>query len=238
MKSFFVLVVLLAISFPVRAAHSVERRLLTLSESEEAEVLESIEDVTGDAIRVKDIREALKQMDRSTTCMDEMIKRRGQLIWKLALEPLSGAGLFTGAIASGAYLGKTLATLHGNPSGWADLAGAVTGMFLGGLGSIIYTGTDTTVAVMRLSRLQLILKALGEQHSGRSGKYSQKLYSSYEKHAKSAPMSRERFFEELLGADRSGRLCDGSMVKQPRIRIGSKLKFQVAGSRDFIRSLN
>ena len=235
MKSLPILILLLFSSSPYARAESA---WLTPDESESAEVLESKEDVTGDAIRIKDIREALKQMDPSTTCMDEMVKRRGQLIWKLALEPLSGAGLFTGAIASGAYLGKTLATFHGNPSGWADLAGAVTGMFLGGLGSIIYTGTDTTVAVVRLSRLQLILKALGEQHAGRSGKYSEKLYLSYEEKSKSAPMSRERFLEKLLDSDRSGSLCDGSMVKQPLIRIGSKLKFQVAGSRDFIRSLD
>jgi hypothetical protein len=234
MKSLLILV-LLSLSIPVRAESHQGSSLLTITEAEESEVLETESDVNANSIRVKDIREALKTMDLSTTCMDEMVKRRGQLIWKLSLAPLSSAGIFTGAIASGAYLGKTLATLHGNPSGWADLAGAVTGMFLGGLGSIIYAGTDTTVAAVRLSRLQLLLKALGEQRLDRSGIYSEKLYRSYEGDTKSTPMSRARFYEKLVEADQTGALCDGSMVKKRMIRIGTHLKFKVANSHDFIQ---
>jgi len=236
MKSFLFLI-FFSLSVLAHADPVQENSLLTQSEAEEAEVLESKSDVSASSIRVKDIREGLKSVDLSTTCMDEMIKRRGQLIWKLSLAPLTGAGLFTGAIASGAYLGKTLATLHGNPSGWADLAGAVTGMFLGGLGSIIYTGTDTTVAAVRLSRLQLLLKATGEQRLARPGIYSEKLYASYEELSRSTPMSRAQFYEKLIEADRTGTLCDGSMVKKKAIGIGTKLKFKVASSRDFIRSL-
>jgi hypothetical protein len=52
-----------------------------------------------------------------------------------------------------------------------------------------------------------------------------------------ADLSQDEFVAKLLAADADGSLCDGSMVKQPKIRIGTKMQFKVAKLKDIVREL-
>ncbi|NDG85675.1 MAG: hypothetical protein EBX52_11660 [Proteobacteria bacterium] len=186
-------------------------------------------------IRISEIREYLENTDGSKTCMDEIFKRRRQLILKLSLKPVLAPIEFAGSVFVLAKAGQALGSAsHGE---MADLAGAVTGMFLGGVGVIIYTGIDTTLTAVQLHRTNLILKALGEQYFGKPGVKTDELYSLYLEHAGAEPLTKDQVVATLIDLDREGALCDGRLKKQPRIRIGSVLKHRVANSNDFVKYL-
>jgi hypothetical protein len=205
------------------------------NEVESSETIESIEDLKS--IRVSEIKAYLATADASKTCLDEMIQRRNQLILKLSLKPLTAPVGFFGSVfasgISGSYIGGHLP--GGN--GWASLGGLVVGMAFGGVGAIIYTGVDTSVTAVHLHRLNVILKALGELVLGRSGVKSEQLYVQYQKAAGLNAMPKGTFFERLMTLDQSGALCNGSMVKKPLVGSGSRLKYQVADSKRYIRFL-
>lgn len=185
------------------------------------------------SIRVKEIREYLKTADVTRTCMDEMVKLRGRMILKLSLKPIEGIIEFAG----GAYLGFFAgAMIAGGPAkGWDALLGGVLGAFAGMGGAIIYTGVDTSVTSVKLHRLNLILKALGEQAMGRAGSKTDALYDFYSHRSSSVPMSKEAFVSRLIEADRNGSLCDGSMIRHRIFRRG--LRSRVAGAKEFVNAI-
>ena len=187
------------------------------------------------AIRISDIREYLKNTDVSKTCMDEMLRRRRQLILKLSLKPVLAPIEFAGSVFVLGKAGQAIgAASHGE---MADLAGAVTGMFLGGAGVIIYTGIDATVTAVQLHRQNLILKALGEQYFGQPGVKTDELYAMYLKQAPAQAMTKDQVVASLIDLDREGALCDGRLKRKPLVRLGSKLKYQVVNSKDFVKHL-
>jgi hypothetical protein len=198
--------------------------------SEDIEIITDDENFAPSKIKISDVKELLGSMNPDATCMDEYLKRRRQLIVKLSLSPITIVGGTAAATFGGAFSGSMLALLLVSPSGGAYveplkylLLGGFYGFAAGSAGTI----TDTNMAAFQLADIDTLLKTLAEQYRNESGKKSQKAYERFAKKQED-PLSKEEFLSKLMEMDASGKLCDGSMVKQSRIKIGSKLKYQVA----------
>jgi hypothetical protein len=190
------------------------------------------------SLKIEEIEKYLSTVDPGQTCLDEYVKRRKQMVIKLSLTPVT-LPLTVGASAVGfGFIGNRLGTLNNPPGGWGDLAGTVAGMVYGGGGMLIYASVDAIRTAVKLHRLNLILKTLGEHHLGRPGKKTDELYAFYLKKNAGREISKAELIARLLESDRNGTLCDGSMLKKKRIRIGPDLKFKVANARDFVKYLN
>lgn len=223
-----------------------EIEALVDSEMEEAEDEGEVELSNSDldleteenTIKIKEIKEHLASMDLSKTCLDEALQRRKQLIVKLSLSPVTIPVTVAASAAGLGFVGKIIGTINNPPGGMGDLAGLATGLVYGGLGSFISSGVDTTRTAIKLHRLNLIIKSLGEQYLGRANIKTDSLYDFYLKKTKGTEMSKSDLIAKLLESDQNGALCDGSMLKKRKIRIGSKLKFKVANAGDFVKFLN
>jgi len=213
---------------------------LAASNREDFESIELIQ--TEDdfkSVTIKDIKNYLFHTDTSKTCLDEMLRRRTQLLLKLAFIPITEqTSLITQAFGVnifGFFLSDSITSRGG-----AVLAG-FSSYSLGVFYSVASTGVMTTKTLINLKRLNLLMKALGEQYLQSGGVKSEKIYSLYLDEASTTPMGEDEFFERMIDLDRSGKLCDGSIVrKMPRIfkRTRSNfLKFRVASSKDFLYSL-
>lgn len=187
-------------------------------------------------IKIKEIKAHLKTVNPDTTCMDEYLQRRKQLIVKLSLSPVVAVA---GTMAS-TYVGGTAAAAIAGArgvDGWSGLGYVIGGAALGAVSGAAVAGVDATVTSVTLANNVLITKAVAEQHLDRDGFYTNKLYKKYLKKS-AVDLSREEFVAKLMEADANSELCDGTMVKQPRIKIGTKLKYKVAKLKDLVRSLD
>jgi hypothetical protein len=205
---------------------------LSEEQAEVAEVLRSSDEAQD--LRIPEIRAFVNGVDPDKTCMDDMLARRKQLVRKLSLKPLVVPVQLVGVTFLAAKAGLAIGDASGGEM--ADLAGFVAGLVYGAAGVIIYTGVDTTKAGLELYRLNVILKALGEQYLKRPGLKSGELYGMYLRKQKGTPLPKARLMELLVEANESGTLCDGSMKKKHWLRLGSRLKYRVANARDFVRS--
>lgn len=185
---------------------------------------------------IKEIKAYMETINPDTTCMDEYLQRRKQLIVKMSLSPLIVVGGTAGSAYVGGATGAAIGSSLGGASSWSALGYAIGGVFLGGAGGIVTTAADTTATALVLKNLNNILKTLAEQHMDRAGERTETLYAQYIKRSKSE-ISKEEFLGRLMAADASGALCDGSMVKQPKIKLGSKLKYKVAKLKDIVKKL-
>jgi hypothetical protein len=190
------------------------------------------------SLKIEEIERYLSTLDPAQTCLDEYLKRRKQMVTRLSLTPVT-LPLTVGASAVGfGFIGNRIGVLNNPPGGWGDLAGTVAGMVYGGGGVLIYGSVDTIRSAMKLHRLNLILKTLGEQYLARPGKKTDELHAFYLKKSEGGEISKAELIARLLESDRNGTLCDGSMLKKKRIRIGPDLKFKVAHAGDFVKFLN
>jgi len=195
-------------------------------------------EVDENTIKIKEIKEYVSTMDLSKTCLDEALQRRKQLIVKLAISPVTIPLTVASSALGLGWVGKVIGTINNPPGGWGDLAGFVTGLVYGGLGAGGYAITNTTLAAIKLHRLNLIIKSLGEQYLGRANIKTDSLYEFYAKKTKGTELSKSDLIAKLVESDQNGSLCDGSMLKKKKIRIGPKLKFKVANAGDFVKFLN
>ncbi len=206
----------------------------------EAEVFKSLEEELP-AVTMVDVKEYLTTADQNTTCLDEMVQRRKQLILKLSFAPITAPlQVASWALGLGVSLGA-LGKLDNSPGNWSDLVGVAVGLGYGGVFSAIAVGKDTATSISRLLQLNTMIKALTEQYLNRSGYKSEKFYNYYLKKSHHADLDKEEFFAKLLDHDRDGSLCNGSMVKQPwffKKSRGKKLKYRVATTKDFVKYLN
>jgi hypothetical protein len=186
-------------------------------------------------IKIKEIKAYLETINPDTTCMDEYLHRRKQLIVKLAVSPV----LFVGSTVASTYVGGvTAAAIAGaaGAEGWGTLGYAIGGAAVGLASSGAVVAADTTATALVLANMTTIVKTLAEQHMNREEVRTPVLYKKYVKRSKST-ITQDEFVAKLMAADASGSLCDGSMVKQPKIRIGTKLQFKVAKLKDVVREL-
>ncbi len=190
--------------------------------NENIEIVHADENFDLPKTKISDVKELLSTMNPDATCMDEYLKRRKQLILKLSLSPIT---IVAGTASSGfigALGGSMLASALYDKLFFA-VTGLLSGFAIGSIGTVI----DTNMAAFQLADIDTIVKALAEQHRNQSGKKSEKLYASFIK-KKENPASKEEFFSKLMEMDANGKLCDGSLVKQPKFKFGSKLKFKVS----------
>ncbi|HLT22081.1 MAG TPA: hypothetical protein VKZ84_01495 [Bacteriovoracaceae bacterium] len=182
-------------------------------------------------VKISDIRELLKGTNPDTTCLDEYLKRRKQLLIKFSLTPVTltaaaAASFFVGGLA-GVGVGNVVIASGGTSDPWALLGYAVGGVMIGTATSIVVVTADTAASGMNYYDNDLVMKTLAEYYLERPGDKLNKLYQKVTKKMDSKPTESE-FLQKLIELDESGKLCDGSLVKQPRIRLGTKLKYQVA----------
>lgn len=193
-------------------------------------------EATPTKIKIKEIKNHLKITNPDTTCMDEYVKRRRQLITKLAVSPVVAvAGTMASTYAGGVVAGG-IATASG-VEGWTGLGYVIGGAVIGGATGAVAVTANATVTAVTLNNINLILKSVGEQRLDREGPYTDKLYKKYLKKSKK-DISKEDFIARLIEADGNGSLCDGSMVKQPKVRLGTKLKYKVAKLKDLTRHMD
>ena len=193
---------------------------------ESAEIMLDEEVIEAPAVRIKAVKELIASIGPDNTCMDEYLKRRKQLIIKLSLSPVTiVAGTYAGTIAAG-LVGVGIASVVS----FDPLGGVILGMFSGFVGTGIGTLANTNIAAFQLADVDRILKTLAELHLNQPGKKSAKLYAKYAKNA-DKPVDELTFQDKLLELDNSGNLCDGSMVKKPRLASGRKLKHKIARSK-------
>lgn len=187
-------------------------------------------------IKIKEIKNLVKTSNPDTTCLDEYLKRRKELIIKLSVSPaVAVAGTVAGGYAGGmAGIGIATAT---SVDGWSALGYVIVGAAAGGAAGAVATVASTTATGITLANNVLITKTVAEQQLGRSGVYSDKLYAKYLKKSQ-VDLSKEEFLNKLVEADQEGNLCNGSMVKQPKIKIGTKLKYKVAKLKDLVRYID
>jgi hypothetical protein len=204
-----------------------------------AEVFTSPEELS--TVKIKEIKDYLASVDANSTCLDEMLQRRKQLILKLSFAPVVGPIAVVGSSIGLGIVGGVVGAANNPPGGFGDLAGVVTGMFFGGLFSAVTFGVDTTKSIISVVRLNNMIKVLGEQYLNRSGKKSEKFYQYYLKKSSTDELDKEAFLAKLLDHDRDGSLCDGTMVKKPWLfkkYRSKKLKYKVANTKDFVKYLN
>lgn len=184
-------------------------------------------------LTIKEVKAHVRTINPDATCLDEYLQRRKQLMIKLAASPaIAVAGTMASTYTGGVFaVGLANAT---GVTGWDGLGYVILGASAGAVGGAAIVVADTTATGITLANNLLITKAVAEQQLNREGHYTNRLYEKYLK--KSAiDLSKEDFIAKLMEADANGKLCDGTMVKQPKIKIGTKLKFKVAKLKDLVR---
>lgn len=210
---------------------------LTENDIEEIEIVEKESAATK--ISISEIKDYLSSINPETTCMDEYIQRRKELLIQLGLTPATAIVAGVAGVYVGGMTGVTIGNYQGGMDGWAGLAYAIGGAMIGGGSAIIIVGAQSTLAAISAYDLDLVVKSLGELHIRGQGAKSEKLYSKYKAKSGEGGLSKEQFFSKLLEADANGTLCDSSMVKQPKIKLSfSKLKYKVAKSKDIRKYFN
>lgn len=193
---------------------------------EELELHEPLEKV-----KITDIRDFLRGTHPDSTCLDEYLARRKQLIIKFSLTPVTLTAVAAASFVIGGFagvgVGNVVIGAGGTSDPWALLGYAVGGVMLGTATSIVVVSADTAASGMNYYDNDLIMKALGEYYLDRPGEKFNKLYIKTTKKMDNRP-SESEFLEKLIELDETGKLCDGSLIKQPRIRLGTKLKYKVA----------
>lgn len=184
-------------------------------------------------LTIKEVKEAVARVNPAETCVDEYLKRRKQLIIQLSVSP---AVAVAGTMAS-TYVGGMTAVGIANAtgvSGWSGLGYVIVGGAAGAVAGAGVVVADATATGITLANNVLITKAVTEQHLDSPGYYSDRLYEKYLRKS-DKDVSKEDFINTLLNADSDGTLCDGTMVKQPKFKIGPKLKYEVAKLKDLVR---
>jgi hypothetical protein len=187
-------------------------------------------------IKVKDIKEYVQTINPDSTCLDEYLKRRTQLIVKLSASPVIIAASTAGSFVAGGAAGAGISVLA-QADGWSALGYVIGGAMLGTVAGVAAGGTDTALTAINLRNTNLVIQALASRKMNLPSEKVERLYSKYLKKS-SKDLSYEDFQEELMRMDEEGVLCDGSLVKQPKIKIGPKLQFKIPKLKQLILAMD
>ncbi len=185
-------------------------------------------------IKVKDIKKYVQTINPDSTCLDEYLKRRTQLIVQLSASPVIIAAGVGGGLAGGfgAFLVSTylldvpLSVPDDWVLSWAISTHAEIGLLIGSVAGAAATVANATITAINLRNTNLIIQALASEKMNLESDRVFILYARYLMKSKKG-LSLEDFKTELMKMDEEGVLCDGSLVKQPKIKIGPKLKFKI-----------
>jgi hypothetical protein len=207
--------------------------------TEDAEFYEEAELETP-KYKMKEIREYVKTLPTQTTCMDEYVKRRNQLITQVALAPLTIPASFYAGGLGGIVAGSISYTLLYNALGvWTDpsygwkqlgymIAGGVIGAGVGVVSAVAYT----TKGSLDLVDNQRLLKALMEAHHNEIGPVTTFLHTKYKKKHPESTITVEDYSNYLLEHDRGGNLCNGSIKRKKAKFRPNRLSKRLSSSKD------
>jgi hypothetical protein len=194
------------------------------------------DDTEVEKIPVKEIKAYVETINPETTCLDEYLKRRKQLIIKLSAAPVTVAVGTAASFYGGALAGAGAAYVI-QPDGWGALTYVVGGAFLGVAAGAVSTTADTVATAVQLRNVNLIIQTLASHHMDRESDKVEKLYSKYLKKSE-RDLDQQEFVKRLVELDVSGKLCDGSLVKQTLVKLGPKLAFKVAKVKGLVRGVD
>ncbi len=179
-------------------------------------------------VKVNEIKGLVQDLGSEATCLDEYLQRRKQLLIKFAVTPVVLTASAAAAVVVGGYAGVGIAAATGQGAhGWTALGYFIGGAMIGSASTVLVVTADTTASGINYYDNDLMMKALGEYYLEREGEKMNKLYSKVTKKMTDKP-SYEEFVDKLVSMDQSGELCDGSLVKQPLVKLGFKLKYKLA----------
>ncbi len=196
----------------------------------EVEVVES-------KLKIKEISQLVGvQIPKNDTCLDELLMRRKELSKKLWLSPLTGAAEIGGGTAAGLGIGAIIAhTLVAD--GWAQLGALIGGGLLGfSAGAAVFI-TGSTVNIVKFANNDRLIKWIAEARLTAGGKATRKMVKKYQrKYDDNA--SEEDIAMSLIALDKSGALCDGSIVAPKRLKRGKKLKHLIAKKGEIFKKIH
>ena len=194
---------------------------------------------------MREIRDYVATLPSDSTCMDEYLKRRKQLIIKFSTAPVLIPAAAYGGVAAGAAAGtvtyallyKVFGILSDPTGGWKQLGYVILGAGAGGIGAGAYVLTDLGLGVHEFVNNQRILKALMEARHNEVGPLTKKLHQNFLKKNPESPLTVETFQMGLLELDQTGALCDGSLrLKKPRF-MPNRLAKRLARMKDLYRHM-
>ena len=199
---------------------------------EDIEFAEDVSKVDDELhISIKEVKAISKSLGKDASCLDDYLKRRSQLIAKLSVVPVTATVGVMGSAWTGIYAGLYTAVALGI-NDWSGIGYMIVGGAAGTVASAGFVIYDTTKSVLNMMDNNLMIKTLAEQHSNQSGPKTEQLYQKYVKNNADTDLTKEEFVTKLMELDASGALCDGSLVAQPRFKLGFKLKYKLAKSKD------
>lgn len=187
----------------------------------------------GNRIKISEIKNYVGTINPDSTCLDEYLKRRKQLMIKLAAAPVTIVG---GTLAS-FYGGALAGSLISVAGGYDQLTSVIGGAFLGTVGGAVGTTAASVQTVITLNNTNLILQTIASEKMERKSNRDEKLYAKYLKKSQK-DLSQDEFLSKLMELDASGAICDGSLVKQPKIRLGFKLKYKVVKLKGLVKAID
>jgi hypothetical protein len=182
---------------------------------------------------VKSVKNLLKEgtLDSRKTCLDEYMNRHRQLAKMLGLGPLGGLAGTAGTAAAGVGAGAVSGVLIGSPIVLAGVGGVVGGA-VGVAGLVGYQIYSLTAFLQN----RYLIKVISNARDG-EGKSLKRFTKSVSRKLKGHRISQESVADLIIEADKSGALCDGSLVRKSKKRKLTKLRHHLVNKRELIKHL-
>lgn len=195
-------------------------------------------EVVDSKITIKEIKALVgSQIPKNDTCLDEFLARRKELSTKLWLSPLTGAAEIGGGGAVGLGVGAIIAhTLVAD--GWAQLGALIGGGLIGFAAGTAVFITGSTVNIVKFANNDRLIKWIAEARLTAGGKATDKMVKKYNKNYKKDHATQEDLANIIVKLDKSGELCNGSIVAPRRFKNGKKLKQRLANKTEFFKKMH
>lgn len=187
---------------------------------------------------MREVKAWKKSIDSKSSCVDEYYKRRYHLGIRMGFTPAIIAGSAAAGAFAGGFIGYQAYMLTTTSvQGFADLAAMAAGGFIGGLTGIAGSGVETGFAVTDFFKNQNLLRLIYEaRHEG--GLAVDGFFSDYQGQYPESNISKEDFIVKVATLDKSGELCDGSIVDPRRYKKGRRLKQRLANKKELFKAIS
>lgn len=189
-------------------------------------------------IKIKEVKEISSEIEDESTCLDEYLKHRKHLGIQLGLSPVTlAAGTAFGAVGGG-LAGLGLWAVTGNPAnGWGDLAYMAGGYVLGISAGVVGGVTYTSITTAKFVKNQRLLKLIGESYSD-VGIATEKFLEKYAEEYPQDQLTKEELSLIVNDLDKSGKLCDGTLVDPKRYKKGRRLAQRLANKTELFEYIH
>lgn len=191
-------------------------------------------------VKIKEVKNWVKENGKESTCADEYLARRKQLGWQIGLAPVALAGSTVAGAYGGGLLGHGAFLLTGQPNeGFTDLAYTVGGAAVGAFAGAAVGVTTGTISTVNFFNNQRLIKLIFESRTLSENEYSSNLL--HQKYLKKYPqdvLSIQEFKAKIANLDLTGKLCDGSIVAPKRFKKGKKIKQRIATKTEIFKHIH